>query len=202
MRGKECRSVRRPSSLSACDFGSSPSKAAAGVPRAGDILAAMTSAVTTQRVGADSRGRAFYSIRVPSLSLVAWPANLALASPYFVCLVVADGTTETTEELGQWAKLAVEQGLVYMCAWGPSCEVVEDIVDWAFVALPDHPDRPIVMTTSHSGESVEAAVDFFVGTAKPADGYLSRCSSWLLVEAGAAGARSGAQGHLVQRVSS
>ena len=160
----------------------------------------MTSAGRTQHLGVDGRGRGFYSIRVPSLSLVGWPATLSLASRYFVCLVVADGTAETTDELGQWATLVVEQGLVYMCAWGPGCEVVEDIVDWAFVALPDHLDRPIVMTTSHPSESVAAAVDFFVSAAKPADGYVSECSSWLLVEVGSAGASSGAQDHLVQVV--
>ncbi len=153
----------------------------------------MTPAAEIEQVGV-RRERHFYAMRVPSLT--AWPASLTLASPYFVLLVAGDGATETTEELGQWAARVLGQGLVYACAWGSGCEVVEDAVDWAFLEMPDHRNRPIVMTTFHADESVEAAVEFFVDAAKPADAYLSECSSWLLAEVGPAGAGSGARGHL------
>jgi hypothetical protein len=159
----------------------------------------MTPAIEVQHIDDDGRGRAFYSIRTPSLA--AWPASVRLASRYFVCLVVADGTTETTEEVGQWAELALQQGLVYACSWGPGCEVVEDMVDWAFIGLTDHEARPIVITTSHPDESVESALEFFVDEAKPDGAYLRECSSWLLVEVGLAGARSGARDRLVSMVS-
>jgi hypothetical protein len=155
----------------------------------------MKAEIQIQPVGVDPVGRFFGSMRIPSLT--DWPAVLQLASPYFVCLVVADGTTETTDELSTWASRALDQGLVYLCAWGDGCDVVEDIVDWAFIARPDSSDRPIVVTTSHRDVPVEAAVDFFVKDAVPVDGYGSACSTWLLVEVGQAGAMSGALERLV-----
>jgi hypothetical protein len=120
------------------------------------------------------------------------PEVLALASRYFVCLVVADGTTETTEEIGSWARRALRQGLVYACMWGAGSEVIHDAIDSQFIALPDHEARPVVMTTSHP-EALEEAADFFMVSALPAAGYRHECTSWLVVEVGQSGALSGAR---------
>lgn len=149
-------------------------------------------------VGEDDGGRRFFAVRVPSLT--EWPESLPLSSPYFVCLVIADGTTETAEELSRWAQTALRQGLVYACAWGPGSDVVEDAVDWQFIAIPDHQERPIVVTASLANETLEDAVYFFMVTTLPADGYESECSAWLLVEVGKAGAESGARDLMAERL--
>ena len=114
-----------------------------------------------------------------------------------MCLVVADGTTETTQDVSEWAIRALEQGLVYVCAWGEGCDVVEDAVDWAFIVKPDSAERPIVLTTSHADETVADAVDFFAHDAKPVGAYRAKCPKWLLVEVGDFGTASGALDHLI-----
>lgn len=166
-------------------------------PAGGEYASAMD-VIKIEQVAFGPGGRLFASMRLPSLA--DWPAVLQFASPYFVCLVVADGTTETTDELSAWAARALEQGMVYACAWGDGCDVVEDVVDWAFIARDSGGDRPIVLTTSHRDEPVEAAVDFFITDALPVDAYRTGCSTWLLVEVGQAGATSGALEHLVSEV--
>ena len=149
------------------------------------------------RLGVDDRGRVHYAARVPSLA--GWPHAIDLASPYFVCLVVADGTTETAADVGEWARRVLAQGLVYACAWGPGCEVVHDVIDWEFLTMPDHANRAIVMTTWHEAESLEEAVDFFLVSAVPDEAYRSHCSAWLLIEVGDAGAASGARDLVVAK---
>jgi hypothetical protein len=108
----------------------------------GNVATAPYTEGTIEIMGVDGDGKAFFGMQTPSLA--AWPASMELPSGYFACLVVADGTAETTEELGTWAKKAIEQGLVYPCSWGPSCEVVEDAVDWAALEMPDAESRPVI----------------------------------------------------------
>ena len=139
----------------------------------------------------DRLGRTFFGLVVPSLA--EWPGVLALASRYFVCLVVTDGTSETTGEIASWARRALRQGLDYACMWGEGSEVIHDVIDSEFTALPDHEARPVVMTTSHTAEALEEAADFFMVSALPVAGYRHECTSWLVAEVGQSGTLSGAR---------
>ena len=142
-----------------------------------------------KRLLVDPRGRSFYWLRTPSLAI--WPSALALDSPNFGCLVIADGTAETTEQVGRWADIAVAQGLVFSDAWGRGSDVVEDCVDWAFVALPDCDTRPVIMTSSPGDdESLESASWFFVWVAFPHPVYQDQCRSLIVVEVGDAGGKA------------
>lgn len=97
-------------------------------------------------------------------------------------------------------RASARQGLVYSRAWGPGSEVVEDVVDWAFVESTLQTDRPVVMTTSHPRESLSDAMTFFLDDAKPASSYQEECSAWLLVEVGRAGSASGARELLASKL--
>lgn len=93
-----------------------------------------------ERLGGNSRGHTLDAFWTPTLA--AWPEALSFPSPYFACLVVADGTTEITEQLGGWARRALWLGAVFVSAWAQGCEVVDDVVDRDFAALPDHERVP------------------------------------------------------------
>jgi hypothetical protein len=63
---------------------------------------------------------------------------------------------------------------------GPECRKVEDIFDVARVQCnPDETDGNVVITTSHSQESIEEAVWFFLNCAWPAEDYVRKCSDWV-----------------------
>jgi len=148
-----------------------------------------------QRIGTDYQGRAFYGLSV--LSLAQWPDDLSLGSDFLAVFVVADGTTETTEELGEWARRALAQGLVYSCSWGPGSESVHDVVDWEELARHNYDTTgPIIMTTWHDSETLDEAVDFFMVSALPDKPFPLNSTAWLVVEVGTFGVLSGAQ-HLV-----
>lgn len=137
-------------------------------------------------------GRRFLAARAKSLAV--WPVEVALPSRYFACLVIADGTAESTDELGRWASRALSQGMVFCAAWGPGGEVVHDVVDWAALERDKYrSDSPIVVTTWHSSESMAEAVEFFVNTTVLDAAYRPECHSWLLVEDGEFGLASGSR---------
>ena len=144
--------------------------------------------------------RALFAIRTPSLAT--WPAALGLPSRYFACLVVADGTAESTDQLGAWADRVLGQGMAFCASWGPGCEVVEDIVDWTILQRNQfRVDVPLIITTSHSRDPLPAAIDFFLNAAPlVAEEYRARCRSWLLVEDGEFGRRCGCRQLLLEHV--
>lgn len=77
------------------------------------------------------------------------------------------------------AKWLVNQGCLYMLAWGQDCSNWEDAVDLANIETfspEDIPDDHFVMTTCHDDESIEDMIEFAVraGThpSKELDNYL------------------------------
>ena len=158
----------------------------------------MTTPAAPERLGADPSGRTFFGISVSSLA--DWPGVLTLASRYFVCLVVLGAPPETNQEVTRWAGMALGQGLVYACVWGPGCEAVHDGIDWELAALPDQERRSQVMTTWHDRDTLEEAANYFMVDAQPAPGYRPECSSWLVVEVARSGATLGARRLIADRV--
>jgi hypothetical protein len=120
----------------------------------------MTSARPVLITVDEARGGAFYHLRLDGYA--DWPASgLGLASPHFILLIIADATAAEKDAERAAARRAIKQGLVFMCAWGPGCEHIEETFDWAFLELPDAQALPVLMTTQHSGESLDDAVEFF-----------------------------------------
>ena len=144
-------------------------------------------------------GRIFLAARIGSLA--AWPIQLSMPSQYFACLVIADGNAESTDELGVWASRALGQGMVFCAVWGPGCEVVDDVVDWAVLERDQfRTDTPVFLTTWHPRESLAEAIEFFAKTAIPAAEYQSECQAWLLLEGGEFGAASGSREILLDHI--
>jgi hypothetical protein len=120
-----------------------------------------------------------------------WPSNLHIPSKRFRLFVAADVSRSSVEALSTFAEAALAQGMVYFCAWGPSCEKFEDIVDE--IAAGDGSDgsryegptqNDVIMTTSHKTETLDEALDFFVEWAVPTDGFATNSDYWIAVTVG------------------
>ena len=70
---------------------------------------------------------------VVELARLTWPVALQIPMGRFRLFVAADTTATTTEALADFAYTSLKRGMVYFCAWGPSCERFHDIVDEVIV---------------------------------------------------------------------
>jgi len=125
---------------------------------------------------------------VVQISQLIWPPPLRLPGKRFRLFVAADTRHCTTAEISEFANAAFSRGMVYFCAWGPGCERFHDIVDEVGAAddLAERKFAPpgphdVVMTTWHSKETLEEALDFFVTCAVPTDGYAEHSSYRVVV---------------------
>jgi hypothetical protein len=128
----------------------------------------------------------FEVLELPELK---WPTSLLrLPCPRFRLFVAADVEDVTVETMSEFALTALQRGMVYLCAWGPGCELLHDITDE--VRLEDDlgegkfcgPTRKdIVMTAWHAHETLDEALDFFVTHAVPTEGFVPGSDFWLVV---------------------
>ena len=112
------------------------------------------------------------------LSPADFPVELSLPSPRFACLIAWDSRDASVDEVASIAQTLLDSGAVYVCAWGPDCERVHDIVDEIEVGLnsPTVVDR-VVMTTWHSDEPLAEAIWFVLMNSFPDEGYEDGCGS-------------------------
>jgi hypothetical protein len=117
----------------------------------------------------------------------ALPATLGLSSPRFACLVAWDARDVEAARIARFARKLIDAGAVYVCAWGPDCERVHDIIDEEEIG-PNPPltvDR-VVMTTWHANDSLAEAIWFVLHNSWPDEGYEEGCASTLGVAIGSA----------------
>lgn len=125
---------------------------------------------------------------VVELASLDWPKILIIPSIRFRLFAAADMTSTTPDAIAHFAREALRNGMVYFCAWGPDCERFHDIVDEVIVS-DDMGDRlfagpnksDTVMTTWHSDETLEEALDFFVNNALPTAGFEAESNYWVVV---------------------
>lgn len=117
---------------------------------------------------------------VQLLSWEDWPADLSLPSKHFCFLLAGDADSVSQEILGRLAEKALNDGCVYLCAWGPGCMRVHDSFDTRIVARDmagETPNALHVMTTWHEGETLDEALDFLTISAWPDDVIADTCRS-------------------------
>ena len=114
--------------------------------------------------------RRLYSVAVTSLEQISVVQNLT--EDQFVLFLAMDAREVPDEVIKRLATLLLEEGLAYLCAWGPDCERVHDLFDLAEAELElDVPSDSVVMTTWHADEPLEEALWFFVNCAFPDELY-------------------------------
>jgi hypothetical protein len=110
-----------------------------------------------------------------------WPDATPWSCEGFGLLVL----TERVVDVAPLAEKAVERGVAVVCAWGPGCSMIEDVFDDAIVdANPRETDGDVVLTTSHEGESLEEALEFFLDVILPAKDRAEGCRAWCVVAFG------------------
>ena len=137
-----------------------------------------------QNVGRDaSLGRELFVLEARSPDDV--PGELRLSSSRFVVIVVWDARGASAEEVSHLARRLLDAGAVYVCAWGPDCERVHDIVDEERDTA-GHDAEGIVMTTWHEHESLAEALWFVLTAAVPDDAYVKDCGAIVGISIGSA----------------
>lgn len=88
----------------------------------------------------------------------------------------------SVDEIRNIANWALDQGVVYVSAWGPDCEGVHDIIDEVLVdRSPDATDEDVIMTTWHEDEALDEALWFAVNSAYPAGAYEGTCETLVAI---------------------
>jgi hypothetical protein len=83
--------------------------------------------------------------------------------------------------IGGAATELIRRGLAFVSAWGTECARIEADFDSAIVDRnPRETADDVILTTSHSNDSVEGAVEFFL-FAQPASACLAECNIWDIV---------------------
>ena len=110
---------------------------------------------------------------------------IAIHGKHCVVFLAMDARTMSVDEIGNIANWALDQGAVYLCAWGPDCERVHDIIDEVVCNRnPDETDEDVIMTTWHEDETLEEALWFAVNSAFAVGAYEQTCKTLVTVTIG------------------
>ena len=110
----------------------------------------------------------------------------AIERRQFVCLCAMDARSVTNGDLRHFCSRLLRLGCAYLCAWGPDCERVHDIMD-EIVIGDNPPDSYVgcVMTTWHADWSLRATLDFFLFNTYPDKDYApGGCQTALAISIG------------------
>jgi hypothetical protein len=119
-------------------------------------------------------------------SLEDWPENLRLPkSRHFVLFLALDAKDLADDDVSAFAAKALDQGMVYLSAWGRDAERVHDVCEEAAADWdPDSDSDSAVLSEWHEGEPLSRALWFSVGSAAPAMDYENSCRVTLAVTVG------------------
>lgn len=107
-----------------------------------------------------------YSISVADFDAI---EQVSLPSVHTVMLIVADARNVPDATITKVAEHLLKNGLVYVCVWGPDCERVHDLFDWAHIGDGTEEPHFTLMSTWHSDEPLDEAIWFFMTCAVPLD---------------------------------
>jgi hypothetical protein len=95
-----------------------------------------------------------------------------------VCLIAWDATAATVDDIALVARRLLDSGAVYVCAWGPDCERVHDIVDEEHVGSnPSEDIDRVALPTWHDDGPLAEAILFLLSAACPHELYAAGCDS-------------------------
>ena len=119
--------------------------------------------------------RKLFSLSIPNLP--SFPRKLELPSLHFVLLLACDARVIEASVIATFANSIIDQGIAYLCAWGPDCEPVHDIFDEVHVMreIDEKGEYPHVMTTWHTDESLDEALWYMLNSAYPEEVFAQTC---------------------------
>jgi hypothetical protein len=134
------------------------------------------------------RDHPFFVIDQPALK---WPSNFRIPTKHFRLFIAANTADIPSDVISKFIEMALQNGMVYLCVWGAGCSRFHDIADLVIVqdelgkrsfVGPNQQDT--IMTTWHEEEALEDAVEYFVMTSHPTEGYLIDSNYWLAISLG------------------
>ncbi len=109
--------------------------------------------------------------------------SLDFQARHSVVLLVSDSVEVDAGVIYSVADHFLRNGLVYVCTWGDGCERVHDIFDEAEVGGGSSDSNVCLMSTWHSRDTLDEAIEFFLTWAIPPDRDLA-ITSYLAVVVG------------------
>ena len=131
----------------------------------------------------DPQGR---RLSVASIASFGVSLQVNLSSP-FVLFVASNAAGLSPNVIGELADSLVKQGAAYAVCWGPNCQLVEDVFDWAWIGYEQFyhfPQDTVLMTTSHPNDSLEQALGFALHAATPTPYFAHSCKDLLALSVG------------------
>ena len=129
-------------------------------------------------------GRAMFLLEIDSLD--DWPEEIVLPkSKQFVLFLATDAEDVHDDEITALATRCLDQGMVYLSAWGKGSERMHDsfeeaAADWD----PDADADTALQSEWHEDEALSEALRFAVASAIPASAYEKTCMATLAVTVG------------------
>ena len=101
---------------------------------------------------------------------------------HYQLFLAMDGHNEIVGDLGNIPKQLIEEGLAYLCSWGPDCSRVHDIFDEASVQIEiETGNDRLIMTTWHEDDTLDEALWFLVYCAVPDEILFASCRTSYIV---------------------
>ncbi len=137
-----------------------------------------------ERLGRDEvTDRDLFFLKLPRIESL--PDSFNLPSPHFAGFLAWDPRGVPVSVIDAAAKKLLAAGAVYVCAWGPDCERVHDIVDEVSVELDlETGSESTIMTTQHDREPLDEALFFLLRCAIPDEKFHDTCRSSLGIAVG------------------
>ena len=126
-----------------------------------------------------SNEKTLFAVLVCSLDDVS--AAFEDVRPGFGLLLACDATSMSVEEVSAVASTALHRGVACVCAWGPDCERVHDIIDEEYVGTGGAICECELLTSWHAAESLDHALWYFIDVAMSTHG---QATDWLAVSVG------------------
>lgn len=114
-------------------------------------------------IGRDTSGHRPYFV-LAAESAARLPRRILLPGGRFDCLLAWDATHEPVDVIADLAQRILEAGAESVCAWGPDCERVHDVIDEVIVGDGSGAGAwsKDVLTTWHADEALSAVIDFLL----------------------------------------
>jgi hypothetical protein len=129
-------------------------------------------------------GRTTYLLELDSIE--DWPEEISLPkSKHFVLFLATDASDLHEDDLAALATRCLDQGMVYLSAWGVGSERLHDIFEEAAADWdPDSDADNALGSEWHEDEPLSEALLFAVASANPASEFEKTCSATLVVVVG------------------
>jgi hypothetical protein len=103
-----------------------------------------------------------------------WPLDLDKPQAHFVVLLVMDASSVERDRIASLARKLMDQGMVYLHAWGSDSRRVHGIFDEVEEDRGVSTDDAFVVTDDHEGDDLDDALWDAV-MAPPTDAYIDSC---------------------------